>query len=179
MITHFIPPPTIYVSTSIHSLPISHLSSPHLLSTHCPPYFPLQEQTKTFFRCRRITSGRRGGIRKMKRTLPCLPSRNGTYSTTNLCLVLNLLFITCLLSCTQGYGSGGALFQLSILHSTQGTQNLAQFQGLMFPHFITCSIKSWGHEILGMSLPRTPFLFFMYGNMHLSISLHFPPAFHL
>ena len=116
---------------------LSHISPPHiyLFSTHAQPYFPLQEQTKTFFRCRRITSGKGGGIRKMKKTLPCLPSRNGTYSTTILCLVLNLLFITCLLSCTQGYGSGGAIFQLSILHSTQGTQNLAQFSESHIPRF--------------------------------------------
>ena len=115
----------------------SHISPPHiyLFSTHAQPDFPLLEQTKTFFRSRKITSGRRGGIRKMKRTLPCLPSRNGTYSTTNLCIVPNLLFITCLLSCTQGYGSGGAIFQLSILHSTQGTQNLAQFLESHVPRF--------------------------------------------
>ena len=66
------------------------------------------------------------------------------------CPVCNLLFITCLLSCTQGYGSGGALFQLSILHSTQGTQNLAQFSESRVSKFHQLLHQKLGYEILAI-----------------------------
>ena len=127
VITHFTHPQ--YVSTSSRSLPISHLSSPHLSLLHpcstCPLYRNKQRPSSEAGRSLQGRGEVSGKWRK-----PCHVCHQRTVhscSTMTLCLVLELLFITCLLPCTQGYGSGGALFQLSILHSTQGTQNLAQF----------------------------------------------------
>ena len=85
-----------------------------------------------------------------------------------------------LMSCTQGYGSGGAIFQLSILHSTQGTKNVAQFSESHVPslhHLQYRKLGAWDSWSKATQNPLS--IVFMYGNMHLAISLHFPPAFHL
>ena len=109
-------------------------------------------------------------MRKIKKILPCLPSRNGTciqYHNFMPKIVLNLLFLTCLLSCTQGSGSGGALFQLSILHSNQGTKNLAQLSGSHVPSFCYLQYHKLGAWDSGKEATQNPLsIILMHGNLH-------------
>ena len=138
VITHFNPPSP---QVCFHLIPLlAYLTS--LLPTSISST-PMLNLTSLYMNKQRHSSeaGRSlqgGGEVSGKWREPCHVCNQGTVhscSTTTLCLVLKLLFITCLLSCTQGYESGGAVFQLSILHSTQGTQNLAQFSESHVPRF--------------------------------------------
>ena len=100
VITHFTRPQ--YVSTSSRSLPISHLSSPHLSLLHpCSTYSLYRNKQRPSSEAGR--SLQEGGEVSGKWREPCHVCHQRTVhecSTTTLCLVLNLLFITCLLPCT-------------------------------------------------------------------------------